>query len=108
MPGVVGLRNFFIFTLVILCDTMVELRLKVGPKGQVVIPKLIRERYGISVNDYVIVELREDGILLRGRPSRKKLLENLVRHREYVKRLGVNARLGDLKGEFLELEFEED
>ena len=65
-------RNFFILTMVILCDTMVELRFKVSPKGQVVIPKLIRERYGISVNDYVIVELREDGILLRGGLLRRR------------------------------------
>ena len=86
---------------------MVELRLKVGPKGQIVIPKLIREKYGILTNNYVIVELREDGILLRGRPSPKQVLENLRKHREQVKKLGVKARIGDLKRTYLELEFEE-
>ena len=37
---------------------MVELLLKVGPKGQILTPKLIREKYGIRTNDYVIAELR--------------------------------------------------
>ena len=44
---------------------MVRLRLKVGPKGQVVIPKLLREKYRIRENDYVLVELREDELAIR-------------------------------------------
>ncbi|WP_353739571.1 AbrB/MazE/SpoVT family DNA-binding domain-containing protein, partial [Thermofilum sp.] len=39
---------------------MVKLRLKVGPKGQVVIPKVLREKYGIRENSYVLVEAREN------------------------------------------------
>ncbi len=87
---------------------MVELKLRVGPKGQVLIPKVIRERYGIVENSYVLVELREDGILLRGRPSLNQLLENLEKHRERIKALGVKASLGDLREIYLEMEFEEN
>ena len=36
-----------------------------------------------------------------------KVLENLRKHREHVKKLGVKARIGDLKTTYLELEFEE-
>lgn len=87
---------------------MVELRLKVGPKGQIIIPKILREKYGIKPNDYVLVELREDGILLRGKPSPEQLIENLRKHREFIKSLNIRARLGDLKGLHLEMEFEEE
>jgi AbrB family looped-hinge helix DNA binding protein len=39
---------------------MVKLRLKVGPKGQIVIPKILREKYGIRENGYVLVDVRND------------------------------------------------
>jgi AbrB family looped-hinge helix DNA binding protein len=34
---------------------IVKLKLKVGPKGQIIIPKMLREKYGIKENGYVIV-----------------------------------------------------
>jgi len=37
----------------------------VGPKGQVVIPKEIREEIGLREGDEVIVELRGDEIVIR-------------------------------------------
>lgn len=39
--------------------------MKVGPKGQVVIPKTFRKAMGVAPGSKVIFELREDGILLR-------------------------------------------
>lgn len=44
---------------------MVELKLRVGPKGQIVIPKFVRERLGIKPRGYVIVELEEGGLIIR-------------------------------------------
>ncbi len=44
---------------------MVSLKLKMGPKGQLVIPKILRERYGMREGSEVLVQLREDDILLR-------------------------------------------
>lgn len=38
---------------------------KVGPKGQVVIPKEFREKFGIIPNSSVVMELKEEGILIR-------------------------------------------
>jgi AbrB family looped-hinge helix DNA binding protein len=38
---------------------------KVGPKGQVVLPKRIRERLGIKPGDSVAVEQRDDEVRIR-------------------------------------------
>jgi len=44
---------------------MVKLRLKVGPKGQIVLPKFIREKLGIKPHSYVIADFKEDGLTLQ-------------------------------------------
>lgn len=41
---------------------------RVGPKGQVVLPKAIRERLGIEPGDEVTVESRDGGIFVRRMP----------------------------------------
>ena len=69
---------------------MVKLRLRVGPKGQVVIPKFVRERLGIVPRGYVVVELREgelvvgrgvdaDGLLRWLRETRKPVASRVSR-----------------------------
>ena len=87
---------------------MIKLKLKVGPEGQITIPKSLLEKYGIKPNDYVLVELREDGILLKSISSLRQLIENLRKHREFIKSLNIKAKTGDLKGTYLEIEFEEN
>jgi AbrB family looped-hinge helix DNA binding protein len=42
---------------------MIKEAMKVGPKGQVVIPKIFREAFGITPGSKVIFELRKEGIL---------------------------------------------
>lgn len=84
------------------------LRLRVGRKGVVILPKAIRESAGIEEGDSVIVEVG-DGITLR--PERRVDLERLrAAFREHDARL---ARLdtrepvpGELAGVYLEEEFE--
>ena len=41
------------------------LKIKVGRKGYIILPKAIREAVGIDEGDEVIVEVR-DGIILKG------------------------------------------
>jgi len=87
---------------------MVELRLKVGDKGQILIPKVLREKYGVKEGSYVIIEPTEEGIILRGRPSPEETLIALEKHVSTLRNSGVEGpRLGDLKGLYLEMEFEE-
>ncbi len=87
---------------------MVELRVKVGEKGQILIPKILRDRYGIKEGVQVMIEPTEEGVLIRGRPSPEEVMSRLWKHLEKIKRLGVSGpRLGDLRKIYLEIEFEE-
>jgi len=85
---------------------VVNIRLKVGPKGQIVIPKVFREAYGIKEGGEVIVELGENGLIIKRAPNTEELLKKL---REYhKKRKGKKpANLGELKEVSLEDEFDE-
>ena len=39
---------------------MVRVKVKVGEKGQIVIPKMLREMLGIEPRKYVTIEMQED------------------------------------------------
>ena len=87
---------------------MVELRIKVGPKGQILIPKVFRDRYRLEEGDVVVIEPGEEGVLIRGRPSPKEIEQEIERHVSELKAKGIKGpRLGELKKVYLEMEFEE-
>ncbi|WP_237558847.1 AbrB/MazE/SpoVT family DNA-binding domain-containing protein [Candidatus Methanodesulfokora washburnensis] len=82
-----------------------KLRLKVGPKGQIVIPKILREKYGIKENDYVLVEVKDKELAITRAPSIEETLEWIKLRRRRLK--AKQANLGDLAEVDLE-EFNED
>jgi len=86
------------------------LKLKVGRKGYIILPKAIREAVGIDEGDEVIVEIR-DGILLK--PVKRKvdiakLKESLRKHVETLKKIPnrIEPKPGELAQAYLEEEFE--
>ncbi|RLF19274.1 MAG: AbrB/MazE/SpoVT family DNA-binding domain-containing protein [Thermoprotei archaeon] len=86
------------------------LKLKVGRKGYIILPKAIREAIGIDEGDEVIVEIK-DGIILK--PAKRKvdiekLKESLKRHVETLKRIPgrTEPKPGELAQAYLEEEFE--
>jgi len=81
---------------------MVKLRLKVGPKGQIVIPKILREKYGIKENGYVLVDVREGGLAITKAPSVDEALEWIR-----LRRARLRARQATL-GELSEVDLEEE
>jgi AbrB family looped-hinge helix DNA binding protein len=83
---------------------MVKLRLKVGPKGQIVIPKVLREKWGIKENDYVLVEVKDKELVITRAPSIEETLEWIKVRRRRLK--ARQANLGDLAEVDLE-EFDE-
>ncbi len=85
---------------------MVKLRIKVGAKGQIVIPKILREAYGIKENGYVIIEPKDNVLLIRRIENPEKILEWIRERRKHIG--GKEARLGDLIKASLEEEFNED
>jgi len=87
---------------------MVELKVKVGDKGQILIPKILREKYGINRDETVTIEPTSEGLLIRGRPSPEEIISRLNSHVEKVRTLKTEElKLGDLKKIYLEMEFEE-
>lgn len=88
------------------------LRLRIGRKGYVILPKAIREAVGIEEGDEVLVEVR-DGIILRplkGKVNADDLKEALRKHAEKLR--SVKGRRepkpGELGKAHLEEEFDED
>jgi len=86
------------------------LKLKVGRKGYIILPKALREAVGIEEGDEVIVEIR-DGILLR--PARKVDVDNLKKslkmHLDRIRMIKdrKEIKLGELEKVSLEEEFTE-
>jgi len=85
------------------------LKLRVGRKGYIILPKAIREAAGIEEGDEVIVEVR-DGIILKPirKFDRRKLEEAFKKHLERLKKIQdlVEPKPGDLTSIYPEEEFE--
>lgn len=85
------------------------LKLKVGRKGYIILPKALREAVGIDEGDEVIVEIK-DGILLK--PLRKVDVTELRNAlRKHASKLGgikgrKEPKPGELSKAYLEVEFE--
>lgn len=56
---------------------MVILKSKVGPKGQVVIPKLLRDRFNILPGDEVMLDESQDHIAIK--KSTKNILDVIAK-----------------------------
>lgn len=61
--------------------------MKVGPKGQIVIPKLFREEKKIYPGDRVFIELKEEGIII------EKPVENPIKIFEEVSKKGKSIKI---------------
>ena len=59
--------------------------MKVGEKGQIVIPKMLREVLGIEPRKYVTIEMQEDRAVILRR-STKELVEWLEVNRKPIAR----------------------
>ncbi len=68
---------------------MVEVETKVGPKGQILIPKLLREEFNIMPGEEVILKETTTGVLVE-RPARNiaEKLENMAK--KYGKKIKLN------------------
>jgi len=86
------------------------LKLRVGRKGYIILPKAVREAVGIEEGDEVIVEIG-DGIILKPvrKFDREKLRESLRRHLDRLSGIeGLREpKPGELASTYPEVEFEE-
>ncbi|MBI4142172.1 AbrB/MazE/SpoVT family DNA-binding domain-containing protein [Candidatus Woesearchaeota archaeon] len=67
---------------------MVILKMKIGPKGQVVIPKILRDKYKICPGDEVIVEESTTGVLIE-----KPFVDIVKIARECAERVQHNKKI---------------
>jgi transcriptional regulator, AbrB family len=83
-------------------------KVKVGRKGCIIIPKSIRELVGIKEGDVLTLTVENGRIVLE--PERNASLPEVAKrlreHEESVRKYAKEARLGDLVGVSLEEEFE--
>ncbi len=70
--------------------------MKVGSRGQIVIPKILRDNFGIFENSEVLIEADEEGIKIR--PVRTDIVE---RWRKIATKEGVNVKEDLLYGDKL-------
>jgi AbrB family looped-hinge helix DNA binding protein len=80
----------------------------VGKKGYVIIPKSIRELVGIKEGDVLTLTVENGRIVLEPerRVSLSEVAKRLREHEERVRKYAKEARLDDLVGVSLEEEFE--
>jgi AbrB family looped-hinge helix DNA binding protein len=80
----------------------------VGRKGCIIIPKSIRELVGIKEGDVLTLTVENGRIVLEPerRVSLSEVAKRLREHEERVRKYAKEARLGDLVGVSLEEEFE--
>ncbi len=58
---------------------MVELKVRIGPKGQIVIPKILRDSYNLFPNQEAIVKEEEEGVLItKSNEDPIKVLEKIA------------------------------
>jgi transcriptional regulator, AbrB family len=83
-------------------------KVEVGKKGYIIIPKSIRELVGIKEGDVLTLTVENGRIVLEPerRVSLSEVAKRLREHEERVRKYAKEARLGDLVGVSLEEEFE--
>ncbi len=72
-----------------------RIRRKIGRKGQIVIPKVIREYAGIMAGEEVIMEVREGEVIIRSGVDPKEFVESFcsVAGKKLTKKIDLEGLL---------------
>lgn len=70
---------------------MVSIKARVGPKGQIVIPKVLRDEYNISPGDDVIMREDHQAIMIEKPQDPVEALRELAQRLKIRKRVDVHA-----------------
>ena len=91
-----------------LVTPMVSIKIRVGSKGQVVIPKVFRDAYGIKEGGEVVIIPTEEGLIIKKKKSVEEVIKTLKKYREKRRKIKAVGKLGDLVEVDLEEEFDGD
>ncbi len=78
---------------------MVKLKVRVGPKGQIVIPKIIREKLGIEAGNSLLIDEKEGKIVIE-KSDVDELIKWLRSSRKRIAKDVYKFSLEDELGEF--------
>jgi AbrB family looped-hinge helix DNA binding protein len=72
-----------------------KIRRKIGPKGQIVIPKVVRESAGIEPGDEIIMEVREKEVVIRPGVNPEEFVESFcaVTEKKLTKKINLDRLL---------------
>lgn len=81
---------------------MIEEEMKVGPKGQVVIPKVFRKAIGVGPGSKVVFELQGDRLLIIKKPAIDvvKVFEEIAKSGKPVKKIEPHEYVEELEERF--------
>ena len=66
---------------------MVRINTKVGPKGQIVIPKVFRDEYNISPGDKIIIRETENKLVIEKPKNPIDILEKIAKTIQFNKKI---------------------
>mgnify|MGYP001573390175 CR=1 FL=1 len=66
---------------------MVQLKVRIGEKGQIVIPKIFRESFKLYPNEEAIIEEEQNGVLIR-----KKDIDVVGKLREIALKINMKGK----------------
>ncbi|MBS3171128.1 AbrB/MazE/SpoVT family DNA-binding domain-containing protein [Candidatus Woesearchaeota archaeon] len=70
---------------------MVRINVKVGPKGQIVIPKVVREEYNISPGDKIVIKENDQKIIIEKPTDPILELERISKEIKFREKIDVHS-----------------
>ncbi|MBI2671827.1 AbrB/MazE/SpoVT family DNA-binding domain-containing protein [Candidatus Woesearchaeota archaeon] len=70
---------------------MVRINVKVGPKGQIVIPKVFRNEYNISPGDEIVLRENNQNLVIEKKEDPIVEMEKLAKSINYNKKIDMHA-----------------
>ena len=69
---------------------MVEVVTTVGPKGQILVPKILRNEYGIDPKDKVVLKEEKEGILIKKQKADSvSIFRSIAKNPPKAKKTGI-------------------
>jgi len=65
---------------------------RLSSKGQIVLPKRYRDKYGLRTGDCLVVDELDDGVLVIERQPRTRIEELTAQLREEVRKRGITRK----------------